>query len=220
MKSELRWVADIGCWTMDREISETCKHRTEFCDEWCFNVDLAKVYKGMSTRDKRLENYWQQLTGSMLKTELDRKRSRQTNLVRYMSRGEAISDYSDIKRIKAHALMNPDRRFWLPTRSWRDRKLWKQVTRFLTMPNIHLCMSFDPSNTLEEWKFAEGQDFPIMFFGNDDQKAFPIKAKKFKCPKGWQADKKGTCSTCKGGCTSKRQVIVHLKQHNALRSTK
>ena len=70
MKSEMRFVADINCWTIDREIKSTCIHKTEFCSSECYNVDLAKVYKEMKTRDKRLEPYWRQLTGEKLNEEL------------------------------------------------------------------------------------------------------------------------------------------------------
>jgi len=179
--------------------------------ETCFNAKLEKVFP-LHSRDARLENFWNNFSGSDLKKSLSR-RKKQTDRFRYMTRGETFKSESDIQIVKDHAEQNPDVKLWIPTRAWRKASLWGKIVKELgNMKNIFLCLSFDPSNTVEEWKWAEKQNLTIMFYGDDSARNFPIEAKRKACPKTW-AHKDGHCAKCRGNCFSRGLKIVHLKQH-------
>ena len=99
-----RWTPDIGMFSFDRPINDTehhegsCVHRTDFCNETCYNVKLYKLYPNMAKRDDRCESIWQtinRINAPNIKAWLDRKRN-QTKRVRHMTRGEAIKDSSDV----------------------------------------------------------------------------------------------------------------------------
>ena len=62
-----RHCADIGMAATDRPINDTenhtgsCDHRTDYCDDTCYNVKLYKLYPNMAKRDDRCETIWQKL---------------------------------------------------------------------------------------------------------------------------------------------------------------
>ena len=91
MKSEIRFCDDIGMFAFDRPIHSSCVHRTDYCDSHCFNDKLYKAYPAMHGKDIRNEQYWTQITGQQVFDTLQRKR-KQTKRVRFMTRGEALSD--------------------------------------------------------------------------------------------------------------------------------
>jgi len=59
-----RYCEDIGMFATDRPINHTdnhfgsCVHRTDYCDETCYNVKLYKLYPNMAKRDDRCETIW------------------------------------------------------------------------------------------------------------------------------------------------------------------
>ena len=97
IKDLFRWCDDIGMFASDRPINDvgdvkgSCDHRTEFCDETCYNVKLYRVYPNMGKRDQRCETEWQAVTGKAVNTWLSRKRIT-TKRARFNTRGEAIKD--------------------------------------------------------------------------------------------------------------------------------
>jgi len=213
MKSELRWCEDIGMFALDRPIPTSCLHKTEFCDKKCFNVKLYRLYPNMEKKDIRNEAYWKQLTGKALKATLDR-RTLQTDRVRFMTRGEAIRDYSDLDRVEDICEYNPDREFWLPTRAWRDALLMARIeSQLRPIRNLHVLASMDPSNPAVDWETVRAFGWSTMFFGDDKMLTTPLGEKMFKCPKTW-GKVKGACGTCKRGCFEGHgRVNVHLQGH-------
>ena len=213
MKSEIRWCEDIGMFAFDRPIPTSCVHRTDFCDKTCFNVKLYKFYKGMSVKDVRNEEYWQQITGEQFKKTLLRKR-KQTKRVRFMTRGEALSTYHDVPRVEDIVLSTPATEYWLPTRAWRDTLLFAMVQSELKqIPNLHILASMDPSNTPEEWEFVRANGWSTMYYGDDSLTYTPLGEKFFKCPKTF-GHVVGACGSCKRGCFEGHgRVDVHLSQH-------
>ena len=212
-KSEIRWCEDIGMFAYDRPIPTSCVHKTAFCDAKCFNVKLYKLYPAMASKDARNEAEWQQITGTQVKTTLQRKK-KQTKRVRFMTRGEAISDHTDIARIIDICQHNPDVEFWMPTRGWRDALLQARITAdLMPIKNLHVLASFDPSNTPEEWEMMRSMGWSTMFFGDDEMLHTPLGEKMFKCPKTW-GHVKGACASCKRGCFEGHgRVDVHLAAH-------
>ena len=192
-----RWTDDIGMFASDRPINDTenhtgsCIHRTDFCDQTCYNIKLYKMYKNMANRDDRCETIWRKLsTFSAIEVRkfLASKR-KQVSRVRHMTRGEAFS--------------NPELRDLI------EREL-------MPLSNCAINASFDPSNTDDEWRMMQDRDWNIMFYGDDDRTVAPNGQRMFKCPK---THKKlsGHCNVCKAGCfaqkTINRTVVVHLSEH-------
>ena len=212
MKSEMRWCNDIGMFAFDRSIQESCVHATDFCKKTCFNVKLFKVYKNMHVKDVRNEAYWEQIDGKEVYNTLKRKK-KQVKRGRFMTRGEAVSDYGDIDRIVDICVNNPDTDWWLPTRAWLNPLLRVMIeSRLMPIKNLKISASLDPSNTIEDWDISDS--WSTMYYGDDEQLTNPKTGKKmFKCPKTW-GHVKGACETCKNGCFhGKGRVDVHLQAH-------
>jgi hypothetical protein len=61
---------DIGMAASDRPINDTknhegsCVHRTDYCDQTCYNIKLYNMYENMAKRDDRCETIWQKLDKS------------------------------------------------------------------------------------------------------------------------------------------------------------
>ena len=220
-----RYCEDIGMFSTDRPINATenhegsCDHRTDHCDETCYNVKLYKLYPNMAKRDDRCETIWQKLNrhNSDFGKFFSRK-TKQTKRVRHMTRGEAIKDIYDVYRVKTMCLLNPDTTWWTPTRAWRDARLKALIEKeLMPLDNCAINASLDPSNTKDEWKMLIDSEWNIMFYGDDDLTSDPVyETPMFKCPKTWKK-LKGHCSDCKAGCfaqkTINRTAIVHLSQH-------
>lgn len=220
MSDELRWCDDIGMYAFDRPINGpqgSCVHRTQFCNATCYNNKLYKIYPNMHKRDIRAESWWQAITGSMLSKILGRKR-KQVSRLRFMTRGEAIKDASDISRIIDICAANPGTLFWLPTRAWRSPTLRPQIERLLfPIKNLALNASLDPSNTDDEWRSLANSGWSTMFYGDDNRLTTPDGSRMFPCPKTHKK-MKGHCATCKAGCFGSRtsynkRTDVHLSQH-------
>jgi len=221
----IRFVDDIGMYATDRPINDTenhegsCIHRTDFCDQTCYNMKLYKMYKNMANRDDRCETVWQKLsTFSAIEVkQWIAKRRKPTQRIRHMTRGEAFKDVADIFRVRAMCLDNPDVLWWVPTRAWRDDNLRYLIEKALmTLPNCAINASFDPSNTDDEWRMMQDAGWNIMFFGDDDRTTAPNGDRMFKCPKTHKG-LKGHCMDCKAGCfaqkTINRTTVVHLSEH-------
>lgn len=208
VKSEMRYCEDIGMFSIDRPLT-TCLWRTKFCKENCYNGKLYKLYKNMITKDQRNEPYWQSLDGESLSSELSRKK-KQTKRFRLMTRGEGITNITDIDKIIDICNKNQSVQFWLPTRAWRNKELKLVIeNKLFKIKNLFILASIDPSNNKTEIKGLINSGWSTMFFGDDEKS--PI-ADSFLCPKTW-GHKKGHCSKCKSGCFSKKQVHIWLKNH-------
>tara|TARA_R110001606_G_scaffold374012_1_gene531589 strand:- start:760 stop:1470 length:711 start_codon:yes stop_codon:yes gene_type:complete len=220
-----RYCEDIGMAATDRPINDTknhegsCDHRTDYCDETCYNVKLYKMYPKMADRDDRCETIWKKLNrhNSDFTKFFSRKRY-DTSRVRHMTRGEAFKTSVDVYRVKTMCLLNSDIMWWIPTRAWRDTKIKALIEKeLMPLPNCAINASFDPSNTDDEWKMMIDSDWNIMFYGDDDLTTDPIYGKRmFKCPKTHKG-LKGHCLDCKAGCFAQKAInrtaIVHLSEH-------
>lgn len=213
LAKEITYTGDIGMFTINRPIATSCVHKTAHCEANCYNNKLYKVYKNMAAKDARNEEAWRDNDAKGLKLALKRKR-KQTNRIRLMSRGEAFSDYSDISRVANLARSLSDSLIWIPTRSWRNPLLWELVKGLAAKhDNIRLLASTDPTTSQGEWEALKAQGVSIMFFGNDSMLSSPNGDRMFKCPKTHKG-LKGHCSICKGGCfNAAKRVDVHLKGH-------
>lgn len=212
---ELRWCDDIGMFSWDRD-KPSCRHKTVYCEEHCYNNKLYNVYHNMYGKDVRNEKAWMNVSGVAVRQQLDRKR-KQVQRVRGCTRGENIRDFSDINRIIDLANSNPDTTFWLPTRAWRDPLLASMIKLQLwPLDNVVVNASLDPSNSIEEWIRLEQEGWSLMFFGDDSMEVTPLGSKLFKCPKTFKK-LNGHCVTCKAGCFSKvtkgKPSYVILSEH-------
>ena len=220
-----RWTDDIGMFASDRPINDTenhsgsCIHRTDFCDQTCYNIKLYKMYKNMANRDDRCETIWRKLStfSAMEVRKFLASKRKQVSRVRHMTRGEAFTNAADVFRFKVMCLDNPDTLWWIPTRAWRNPELRDLIEReLMPLSNCAINASFDPSNTDDEWRMMQDRDWNIMFYGDDDRTVAPNGQRMFKCPK---THKKlsGHCNVCKAGCfaqkTINRTVVVHLSEH-------
>jgi len=220
-----RYCGDIGMFANDRPINDTenhegsCVHRTDYCDVTCYNVKLYKMYPDMAKRDDRCEAIWQtinRVNAVSIREHFKRKR-KQTKRVRHMTRGEAIKDAADVYRVRDIALANPDTIWWMPTRAWRNPLLKLMIEQdLMTLPNMAVNASLDPSNTDDEWNMLKRDGWNIMFYGDDSVTHDPDGERLFDCPKTGKG-LKGHCGICKGGCFSqttigKRKTVL-LHQH-------
>ena len=221
-----RYCDDIGMFANDRPINDTenhkgtCDFRTEFCDETCYNVKLYRMYKNMAVRDDRCETIWQKLDDDTIVSIVPwlAKKKKDTSRARGCTRGENIKDIKDVYRWKRIAELTPDTIWWIPTRAWRNTLLKSLIEiELMSLPNVSVNASLDPSNTKEEWQSLIDDGWNIMFFGDDDMIEDPVyKKKMFLCPK---THKKlsGHCSVCKAGCFAQKTIgrtqIVHLSEH-------
>ena len=227
----IRWGGDIGMFQIDRPINDislddgtivrgSCnRFKTSYCSDTCYNLKLYRMYPNMAKRDIRCEMNWQKMGKHntwQIAEHLYKKR-KQTKRARFMSRGEAIANKQDVFRVKALAEDTSDTNWWLPTRAWQSKYLRTLIEdELMTMDNVSVNASFDPSNTYEEWDLMVNvHGWNVMFYGDDSPNAIPV-GKRFACPKTWKK-LKGHCKVCKGGCFSStvinRQSIVHLSEH-------
>ena len=218
MKSEVTYTSDIGLFTVNRSIKNSCDHRTSFCDTYCYNFKLYKVYKDMAKKDVRNDSYWEHLKQNpeALKPVFDAKK-RDSARVRFMSRGEAFKDLTDVYAVREMLLADPDRLYWIPTRAWHSATLRAAIEgEIMPLKNAALNASLDPSDTDSDWESLEESGWIVMFFGDDSRTETPSGKRMFQCPKTHKK-LKGHCAICKAGCFSvsqiDSQVSVHLSQH-------
>jgi hypothetical protein len=216
---------DIGMAASDRPINDTknhegsCVHRTDYCDQTCYNIKLYNMYENMAKRDDRCETIWQKLdkSNSDFTNFFSRKRY-DTSRVRHMTRGEAFKDIRDVYRVKTMCLLNPDILWWIPTRAWRNSRIKSLIEKeLMPLDNCAINASLDPSNSKAEWQMLIDDDWNIMFYGDDTLTHDPVYGKRmFACPKTHKG-LKGHCIDCKAGCfaqkTINRTQIVHLSEH-------
>ena len=213
LATEMRFCSDIGMFTLDREIATSCVHKTEFCKKTCFNNKLFKVYPAMHQKDKRNELAWTDNNATELAKSLAR-RKKFTDRFRFMSRGEAFSNFDDIDLVENIIKATPNIVHWIPTRAWTNGVLFNAVlARFKQYSNVRILASMDPSNSTDQWEHVKNLGVNTMFYGDNTMTTTPNGDRMFICPKTHK-HMNGHCSICKGGCfrTSKR-VDVHLKQH-------
>lgn len=213
---------DIGMFAINRPINDhstvegSCVHRTEFCNQTCYNMKLYNLYPKMKGRDVKDEEQWQGISGLKVLNALSKKR-KSTKRVRLMSRGEAIKDETDIPRIFDICINTPDTDWWMPTRSWRNKELRiKAEAALFPLANLAILASTDPTTSEAEQQMLEKRGWSTMFYGLDGALSTTEGTKRFKCPKTW-GKVKGACMVCLNGCfkpiTKGEQVHVHLKRH-------
>ena len=220
-----RHCADIGMSATDRAINDTenhegsCVHRTDYCDQTCYNIKLYNMYENMAKRDDRCETIWQKLDKSNSDfTQFFSRKKYDTSRVRHMTRGEAFKDIKDVYRVKTMCLLNPDILWWIPTRAWRNPRIKSLIEKeLMPLDNCAINASLDPSNSKAEWQMLIDDDWNIMFYGDDTLTHDPVYGKRmFACPKTHKG-LKGHCIDCKAGCfaqkTINRTQIVHLSEH-------
>lgn len=217
MRSTIRWCEDIGMFAYDRPIPTSCVHATGFCRAHCYNDKLYRMYPAMREKDAANEAFWQAIDGDRVRNDLAGRRKRQTRRVRFMTRGEALRDHSDIARVRDILTGNPDTLFWIPTRAWRDPLLRIRIeTEIMPLANAVVLASMDPTNTREDWASLKLAGWSTMVFGDDAMTHTPAGDRVFACPKTHKG-LKGHCAICKAGCfaprTLGRRVDVHLSQH-------
>jgi hypothetical protein len=216
---------DIGMAASDRPINDTknhegsCVHRTDYCDQTCYNIKLYNMYENMAKRDDRCETIWQKLDKSNSDfTQFFSRKQYDTSRVRHMTRGEAFKDIRDVYRVKTMCLLNPDILWWIPTRAWRNTRIKSLIEKeLMPLDNCAINASLDPSNSKAEWQMLIDDDWNIMFYGDDTLTHDPVYGKRmFACPKTHKG-LKGHCIDCKAGCfaqkTINRTQIVHLSEH-------
>jgi len=216
---------DIGMAASDRPINDTknhegsCIHRTDYCDQTCYNIKLYNMYENMANRDDRCETIWQKLDKSNSDfTNFFSRKKYDTSRVRHMTRGEAFKDIKDVYRVKTMCLLNPDILWWIPTRAWRNPRIKSLIEKeLMPLDNCAINASLDPSNSKAEWQMLIDDDWNIMFYGDDTLTHDPVYGKRmFACPKTHKG-LKGHCIDCKAGCfaqkTINRTQIVHLSEH-------
>jgi hypothetical protein len=219
MKNEMRYCADIGMPAIDRPIPITCVHATDFCFKTCYNQKLYKLYPAMAGKDVRNEAFWQQLDGAQVDAFLDEMAEwdrMPKKRVRFMTRGEAVKDETDVPRVAQIAKWNSEIEFWMPTRAWRNDKLRDLVAAELRpIPNLRVMASTDPTTSDAEWASLKADGWSTMFYGDNDMTSTPNGDRMFRCPKTHK-HMSGHCGICKAGCfkpESKGRVDVHLRRH-------
>jgi len=211
--SVLRWTKDIGMFAIDRSREESCVHRSEFCNQTCFNIKLERAFAHtIGPKDAKNDIAWSQNdTVSLVKT-LKAKR-RQTSRARLMTRGEAFKDLADIARVEAILTATPDVAWWVPTRAWRSPIIWLAIQGLISRnANIKVLASVDPSDDADMVQAIEDSGASTMFYGDDSALKSANGSRRFKCPKT-HAHLNGHCAICKAGCFADKQVHVHLAQH-------
>ena len=216
---------DIGMAASDRPINDTknhegsCIHRTDYCDQTCYNIKLYNMYENMANRDDRCETIWQKLDKSNSDfTQFFSRKKYDTSRVRHMTRGEAFKDIKDVYRVKTMCLLNPDILWWIPTRAWRNHRIKSLIEKeLMPLDNCAINASLDPSNNRLHWRMLIDDGWNIMFYGDDTLTHDPVYGKRmFACPKTHKG-LKGHCIDCKAGCfaqkTINRTQIVHLSEH-------
>ena len=192
---------DIGSLlTIDRP-KTSCIHRSPYCDKFCYNNKMYKIFKLMNGADEKNEIYWQNNTGQKIGNDVKNKmKRRKVKRFRFMSRGEAFKNISDIDKVIDIVTNNKDIVFHIPTRAWRDKDLNVLITNKLhnKFNNVRIFASIDPSNTIEELKIASQFCSGTMYFGNNEKHPYeniPNNNVKF-CPKTWKESKKVRCFNC------------------------
>ena len=161
----------------------------------------------MKRFDKFLDKVWEHISetplscGIAIRKVLAAKRTRNTKQFRFCSRGEPFTCESDVWSIIQIAQENPDIKFWVPTRAWRNKRLRSVIEKnAFCFDNIFIQASTDPSTPVPPDGWSE------MFFGDDEA----IKDR-VKCRKTFNHEE-GICGTkCKTCFTKGKRVI--LKQH-------
>jgi len=212
----IRMNQDTKVPSIDRD-KISCIHRSEYCNMHCYNNKMYKVFKLMYPADEKNEYYWN--NGNIAHDVKKYFQRRKTKRIRFMSRGEAFKNISDIYKVQSIIKENKDIVFHIPTRAWRNKDLYVLITNELhnKFNNVRIFASIDPSNKIDEIlkasKFCNG----TMFFGDNDLHPLQVQQEAFKitnCPKTWNKHKKVTCKNCMHCYNVKKQNLhIWLKQH-------
>ena len=221
MKTEIRWCSDIGLYVLDRS-KESCVYKTTFCIENCYNNKLYKIFKLMSNKDVRNEEYWASFTPFEFNYFIKHKRHKLSRF-RFCARGEPFDNMQSVVRIRNIVKEFPDITFQLPTRAWREEPIRKGIEDYIMpFPNARVIASIDPSNTISELNIAHG--WRTFFFGDDTKHPYETnsvfkqsaivlaQSAIIRCPKTWNK-MVGYCGICNVGCFNKEKKHVWLKQH-------
>lgn len=214
----LTWNHGIQMWAIDRPVA-SCTHRTSFCQQNCYTRKAYSQYHHMMpASDIKNEYRWGLMTGDTIAAEIagknQRARARAVSRVRFCTKGEPFSEIKDIDLVKDIALKNPEVLFWVPTRAWRQPEFNEKIAaELLSIPNLRIMASIDPSNSRNEAQEIIAKGWSTMFFGIDDVNAAVGKFGLgfLKCPKTHD-QRRGSCQTC-NLCFGARQINIHLKQH-------
>lgn len=120
---------------------ESCPGKTDLCSSVCYATSGCFRYPVVK------ESHAYNLTVSKTDEFEDRinmqlKRSRSINAVRLQPAGDLYSiEY--VQKWTRIAKKNPNKPFWLYTRSWRDEKFHPALKEFGALPNVQLFASLD-----------------------------------------------------------------------------
>ncbi len=214
--------AELGMLTIDRAWGSTCKWKTSFCREHCYNKKLMAVHPSILKASKPDEQFWADFDGKWLYEFLHSDRFEywaqkmgytgafMRGRIRLATRGETFAEPADVDKVADLLDMNPQTLFWMPTRAWRDSDMADLIEdQVLPFPNARVLASTDPSNTAAEYREIEGRGWNTMFFGDDSAAATDGR---FRCPKTWKKWK-SYCRLCKNGCFKNGEVHVHPSMH-------
>jgi hypothetical protein len=205
----IRYCEDIGMFVLDRGRA-SCRWKTTFCTEHCYNKKFYNMNIGLLDRDKKNDLYWAEIDGKDIQNTLDRKR-KSTKRFRFCTRGEPFSTMSDIILIENICKHNPDTKFYAPTRAWRSTLRDMIETCLFLIPNLFITASIDPSNTQEEVDELVADGWSTGFFGNDNKYPFIVTPDVVKCPAKWGDDV--SCANCNVACFNPKQTHHWLKEH-------
>lgn len=211
---------ELGMLTIDRMWGTTCKWKTDFCREHCYNKKLIAVHPSIGKSGKPDEAFWRDFDGKWLVEFLNSDRFERWSKkmgysaafmrgrLRLATRGETFAEPSDVDKVADLLDMNPQTVFWMPTRAWRNEKMMYAIEQaVMVFPNARVLASTDPTNTPDEIAMLDQHLWSTMFFGND----YATEGR-FKCPKTHRKWK-SYCRLCKNGCFSTGEVHIHLSQH-------
>lgn len=206
-----RWVKDLGMFTTDRD-KKSCKWRTKACEK-CYNNKLYVTFPKMHQRDEVNEFFWQHLDEKVFARYMGPKRTKQTEYFRFQTRGETFKTLKDVDKVYKIVKANPEIKFWIPTRAWRNDRIGFEIMSLLfPLKNAYIQASTDVYTLDKEWKRLKDSGWSTLFYGVNDLNYTPNGDKMFKCPKTFEG-KKAVCPACPG-CFSDQRTDTILRDHS------
>jgi len=204
--------ATIKVFTINRSILESCKFRTEACED-CYMNKIYKTYTNTMNAqyDKNLEINWKNFNGDILHA-INSKKNIKIKKFRFASSGECINTIDDIAKIKDICNKNKDIKFWLPTRSFRNYFLRKIIEKYLfSIKNLRIYASIDYTTNKDLYLELKNSGWCFMYYSDNNLKNY-FNDKMIKCNKTWYKEKNITCNNC-NICWNSNKKIVYLKKH-------
>ena len=110
--------------------------------------------------------------------------------------------------------------FWIPTRAWRDTRMYRLLRAcILPEPNARLMLSIDPTVDELTEQALRDDGFSLVYVGDNDNPNQLLftgenRTKRYaRCRKTWDRAI-GHCARCIDGCFSSGKIDVHLRQHD------